>query len=301
MILCLGGAHVDRTSRVEGTVVLGTSNPARTTGATGGVAANVARLLALLGHPVAVASLVGSDRPGDAVIAALAGDGVETSLVGRHPRLPTAEYWAVVDGTGNLVLGIADMEIYDHLDAAWLESVLPAVESAGVVVVDANLPESAVAAVAGAASGTVLADPVSVPKSRRLAGALGDIDVVFPDRAEAAVLGRTPTESSAGLRRATTAMRAAGAGSVVVSLGNRGVYVDDGARRRFVPPVDPDGVVDVTGAGDALVAGYVHGSLLGVADPLDAALAAASLVVESEGSVPGDLTADLLAARMGRL
>jgi pseudouridine kinase len=300
VILCAGGAHLDRTSRVAGTVILGSSNPAGTTIRTGGVAANVARLLSRLGHTVVLASLVGSDPAGDRVVESLLADGVDVGLMARHATLPTAEYGAVVDGAGNLVVGVADMAVYEHVGRSWLESVLPQAASAAAVVVDANLPAPIVDAVAHAAPGPVLADPVSVAKSSRLAGALQDIDLLFPDRAEAGVLGRSPTESPAGLRRAAASLRDAGVGSVIVSLGGEGVFIDDGALRRFVPAIKPDRVVSVTGAGDALLAGYADGLLRGDPAPLVFGLAAASLVLESDDAVPPDLTREALQERAAR-
>ena len=60
-----------------------------------------------------------------------------------------------------------------------------------------------------------------------------------------------------------------------------------GLEGRF-PAIPPAVMVDPTGAGDALLGGWVAGTVQG-SDPLRLGLAAASVVVEQRGAVPPDL------------
>ncbi|MGH3274278.1 MAG: PfkB family carbohydrate kinase [Streptosporangiaceae bacterium] len=55
----------------------------------GGAPFNVVSHLARLGHPAACLTAVGWDSPGDAVIARMASQGIDTSLVGRVGGIPT--------------------------------------------------------------------------------------------------------------------------------------------------------------------------------------------------------------------
>lgn len=284
MILCVGGAHLDVRARLLDPAVLGSSNPAHTDRAVGGVAANVARSLAALGHEVALASVVGLDPYGDLVAESLRRDGVDVSLVERHPVQPTAAYTAVVGPDGELVIGLADMEVYDDPRAGWVGDVSAAAAGADVVVIDANLYGEVLSAVTAAADGPVVADPVSVAKAPRLAPVLDRIAVLAPDRAEAAALAGVATEAMSGVRRAAAVLRSRGVGTVLVTLGSDGVFFDDGDVQRVVPPIPPGRIEDVTGVGDALVAGYVHGLRSGAADPVLLGRAAASLALESAGS-----------------
>jgi len=90
-----------------------------------------------------------------------------------------------------------------------------------------------------------------------LAPCLRYVDVLFGNLDElACVTGRAdPAEIAAELR-------ALGAGTVVVKLGEAGAYVDDGTWRGRVPAFSVD-VVDTTGAGDAFCAGFLTGYLAG--------------------------------------
>ena len=86
----------------------------------------------------------------------------------------------------------------------------------------------------------------------------------------------------------------------MVSLGSRGVFVDDGEAPRQVPALPPRSVVDVTGAGDAQIAGYVYGLAQGGPGPapITWGMAAASLTVETIDSVRADLTPAMLHDRV---
>jgi len=300
-VACIGAMHLDIKARVTGEVHPGTSNPARTVRTPGGAAGNIARNLGRLGLPVTLFSIVGDDAAGHSLLGELHAASVDTSGVQHSPGPPTASYLAILDREGRLVVGAADMEVYDLLDLAWADRVGPTLGKFDAWVVDANLPAATIARLlpyAGAAQ--VLADPVSVAKAIRLATILPRLDVVFPDRAEALTLAGLPPEGQASVVAAAAAIRRRGARRVVVSLGWRGAFVDDGALPRQVPALPARSVVDVTGAGDAQIAGYVYGlSRVGSGHAaIDWGMAAASLTVETIDSARADLTPALLADRL---
>jgi pseudouridine kinase len=206
-------------------------------------------------------------------------------------------YLAVLDIDGSLVVGAADLTAEERMDRGWADRVAASAADRRLWVVDANVPALSLSRLLESrpAEATVLADPVSVSKAARLAPVLESIDVVFPDRAEAAALaGALPDAEPARIAGRVLEM---GVGAVMMSQGSGGVLVADRAGVVVHPAVPPEQVVDVTGAGDALVAGYAYGLAFGV-DPIAAALGSASLTLESSGSVRGDLTPAMLRSRL---
>jgi len=86
---------------------------------------------------------------------------------------------------------------------------------------------------------------------------------------------------------------------VIVTLGEDGIYLDNGKQGRFIRAFPPRKVSDVTGAGDALVAGYVYAMIAGEAyEPALWGLAAASLTVETEESITPNLSRELMLERI---
>src|SRR5436305_257330 len=115
MIASIGAAHVDRRGILRGPTILGTSNPGDVHLDFGGVARNVAENLARLGCAVSMLSRVGDDEEGRRVIAHLRFAGIDTALVSRSPVRPTASYTAILENQGELVIGLADMDIYEEI------------------------------------------------------------------------------------------------------------------------------------------------------------------------------------------
>jgi sugar/nucleoside kinase (ribokinase family) len=122
--------------------------------------------------------------------------------------------------------------------------------------------------------------------------------VLFPDRWEAEAISKIPVGGTGKVSAAAERILELGVGSVVVTLGPEGVFVADGSRSEALSPIMPHGPLrDVTGAGDALVAGYLYALRTGHGEPIRLGLAAASLVLESGGSLAEGLSVDRLRER----
>lgn len=301
-IACVGGASLDRRARTSGPLRPGTSNPVVSTLKPGGVARNVAEALARLGCDVALFSIVGQDEAGRTLVDGLKDAGVDTAGIARSARHPTGAYTAVLGPSGRLEFGLADMEIFEKAGTAWAEGLGPALSARRIWFVDANLPTDTLSAILASKppGALALADPVSVAKSERLRPVLPWIDVIFPDRLEAGALARMPAVvGEEQVAAAAARIRELGVAEVIVTLGSEGVFLADGTRSEAIPAIAPRGPLgDVTGAGDALAAGYIFGLARGRDDALRLGLAAASLTLEAGGDL-SLLTADRVLERAG--
>jgi len=299
-IACIGGAHIDRHGVLAGPLVPGTSNPGRLSTDFGGVASNVAENLLRLGQRVSLVSRVGGDEAGRRVIGHLAGLGADTSLVTTSRSLPTASYTAILESTGELVLGLADMQIYDEMTPPVLEPALPRLREHELWFVDTNLPEATIGWLLDEAGGvTVAIDAVSVVKSRKLRSLLPRIGLLFCNVAQTASI--TDNADLSNPAEAAGALRQRGVREGVVTAGAGGIAVWMGMEVRSFPAVAAV-PRDVTGAGDALIAGTLFGLSRGLPLPEAAqlGLAAAAITVESGGTTAADLTADRLYQRHAR-
>jgi pseudouridine kinase len=300
-IACIGGVVMDHKVRAAGEFRPGTSNPVTATTSSGGVAANIAQCLGRLGCCVRMFSILGDDRAADTVLRELKAARVDVDSLSRSNTHPTANYSALLQPNGELFIGLADMAIFEELDPAWADRIAPRLAESALWVVDANLPAATIdrLLLTHKRKATVLADPISIDKSARFRRALASIDVFFPNRKEAAELTGHTVETRADVIQAAAELRTRGIATVLLTLGGDGVYVHEAQGGRFLPAIPPRQVVDVTGAGDALVAGYAYGMLhRGSHEPALFGLAAASLAVETEGSIPADLQPERLIERI---
>lgn len=297
---------LDRSYRITGTVVPGSSNPATGRTSFGGVARNVAENLVRLGVRAALVSVVGDDVPGRALLDDLDRLGVDSWGVRPLAGRTTSTYGAVLGPDGELVLGVADMDTLDELTPERIAEPLSRVDPGAWVFADANLPSASQTRLATArrTRGFLLAvDTVSVAKAPRLPADLGAIDLLFTNIDEGRALlldrgrpvGTTPEEVADGLR-------AAGARSVVLTIGADGQVVSTAEQTVRLPAV-PASVVDVSGAGDALVGATLADLVRGrsLVEAVRSGAAAAAMATESPVSVNPSLTGAAVAARRGKV
>jgi len=295
-IVAIGAAAVDRKYHALAPLVRGTSNPARGLRSFGGVARNVAENLARLGVATSLVTIMGEDETGREILRHLREVGVDVSQVTTTSACPTAEYVAVLDHANDLAFGIANMAVFDQFGLAHLDRAWPHLASAAFVLADCNLPAEVLAnlIVRGRSAGCRIAiDTTSTPKAARLPRDLAGVDILFTNRDEAAaLLGGAPKAPQA----VVVALRARGAAHVVLTLGRAGCLVADDTGVTRVPAVATV-TRDVTGAGDALVAGTLHRLLAGaaLADAARSGVRLAAMTVASEATVLPALPEDLLA------
>ncbi len=300
-VACIGGATVDRVYRATSEVRLGTSNPVVQSRGFGGVARNVAESLARFGVPASLVTAVGADANGRALVAHLAAAGVDVGGVIERPGAATAEYVAVTGPTGDLVLGLADMAVFDTLDADAIGGASGSLADAALVFADCNLQAGTLADLVRErrAGGLPLlaVDGVSTPKVARLPDDLDGVDLLFLNEDEAVA-----ASGHSGAEDAIAALLGRGAAALVLTRGPAGAVLADRTGIAALPAVAPAAVVDVTGAGDALIAGTLRGIAAGrdLRVALREGLAAAALALERPGGVRPDLSPALLEAALER-
>lgn len=284
---------------------LGTSNPVRVDASFGGVARNVAENLARLHCDVALVSRIGRDDAGDQLLADLEALGVDVSGVCRSELEHTATYTALIDLSGELSVGMADMSIYDEVAPELFGVQLaPALLSRPIWFLDANLPAAGLGHLLNSKPAGCLSaiDAVSVTKSQRLNGLLDRIDLLFANRDEAVALCGLPATAQIETSELANRLRAEGAGAVIVSMGDAGIFVaSDSVYNHF--DALPSEVCDVTGAGDGMVSGILYGIAAGrrMDEAVRLGLACASLAIESDRSVNEDLREGVVLRRAGLL
>lgn len=294
-VVVVGGMNLDTLARITGDTVTGSSNPGATITAHGGVARNIAENLARLGSPVRLVGMVGDDDAGTALLTHLALLDIDLSLVRRTSACATGTYTAVLDRDGGLVIGVADMAATENLDPEHVDA--ETIRGASWLVLDGNLRTDTVAhclALAARQDIPAVLDPVGVAKAARL-GRLPGLHTFSPNRDELTAWAGTDDVDEAR-------ERAHAQGIEVVWLregvGGSTLHTGDGSTATLrLPPAE---VVDVTGAGDAMLAAYVHRLRAGDA-VIQAgwfATAAAWLTVGSPTAVRHDLTEDLVAGTL---
>jgi pseudouridine kinase len=306
-VIVIGGANMDFKCQSKAPMVLRTSNPGRMTATVGGVACNIARNLARLGVPTALFSVVGQDEFGDRILRELRAAGIDASMTLLSGR-PTGTYVALLDHDGDMTAALSAMDAMEELTAQRIAARAAALAQARMVVADCNLEQAALLRLAELCAGAkvpLAIDAVSTRKAERLRPLLKarlPIHLLALNRDEAAILAGGKAQSDADLKRAAGILHRMNVTHALIGLSGRGTYAASaGAAGTLVRPF-PVALSDVTGGGDAALAGAIFG-LLDRQPLVEAARwgqAAAALTVSVPETVSPSLSPATLRAMLRR-
>jgi sugar/nucleoside kinase (ribokinase family) len=289
-VIVIGDLLYDLLARVEGSVAFGTDTFAPIHAAAGGSGANAAAWLASLGIETHFVGRVGDDLLGETLTGELEGIGVTPHVV-RDPSLSTGKVFVLVDGAGERTM-ITDRGAGEALSPEDLPEPLfreGHLHLSGYVFSGGSRRETAMRALrlAREAGMSASVDPSSVPLlevvgPERFLGWTRGADLCFPNLEEGALLGGEKDPDRVAERLLSYYP------GIVLKLGARGaMYAGvDGELVRL--PAYPARVVDTTGAGDALCAGFLASWLSGAppAEALRRGIELAERVVEQVGGRP---------------
>lgn len=240
----------------------------------GGAPMNAAIRLASLGHTARIISAVGKDERGEQLTAVLRENGVDPSLLQRHPELPTGAVHVSLDPHGNPSYDIALPSAWD--DIAVTRESIDAVHSSAVFIFgslacrrDSSL--STLRTLLKHAPLRVfdvnLRSPFfSLPIVREL---MRQADIIKMNDEELLVL--TAGQGADGIEQGVLSIaEQTSAKSICITRGENGAVVYDNGSFIHHPGYRVE-VVDTVGAGDSFLAGFVSELLRG--EPLTQALA----------------------------
>ena len=295
----VGGVNVDICGRSFHPLVESDSNPGRVSTSLGGVGRNIAHNMSLMGVDVRLLTAFGDDPNGQRVAASCSELGIDASHALRLAGETTSTYLYLTGPDGEMALAVSDMEVCRRITPAYLAGNLPLLQSAQVVVADANIPEESLRYLAQNSSAPLFVDPVSTAKAEKLRPILSRIHTLKPNALEASILSGVEIHSDADVELAADRLLQMGVHRLFLSLGSRGVYAAMGSERLWLQNL-PGIMVNTTGCGDAFMAALVWAYLEGMdlKDTALSGLAAASVAMESPETINPNLSAEAVQSRI---
>jgi ribokinase len=239
---------------------------------------------------VALVARVGRDPRGDAVLAKLHDESVETRFVTRDGDEPTGVALCQVGASGEKqILSAAGANA--RLTAACVRDAAQALTSARVVLCQLGIPLEAVEEalrIGRSARAVVVLDPG--PPAPLPDALVALLDVIRPNTSEAQILTGIAVRDRASAREAGLDLLRRGAKTAAVQAGEHGDVLVTRDRELWLPRFDVERV-DATGAGDAFASALAvclaEGRPLEEAGPFASAAAAlATTVLGAQASLP---------------
>ena len=265
MVAVLGGIAIDLEARPYKRLLMQGSNPGKIDISCGGVRRNIAENLQRMGGMhVSFFSVVGDDVYAEKAQQSLLSVGVNTDRVYKIPHMHTATYLSILNEKGNMTLAVAAMDIFDQISLDMAKLAVDSFRDAEAIVLDTNLHEDLIVYFAEQFKDRfIFLDPVSVEKAKRARSMVHQCHTIKPNKAEAEILSGIQINTEADLEEASEILLQKGVKRVFISLGEQGLFYKDRTGSGKVLPPRNLKAVSTTGAGDAMSAAIVRGTILG--------------------------------------
>jgi len=265
----------------------------------GGKGANQAYALGKLGCETAMIGVVGKDDAGRMLTENLRSVGVDVFGI-RESDTPTGQAFITVEKScENAIIILAGAN--GQVSPQDIDRSRKLIEDADCLVMQLEIPVETVlyaARLAKSLGKTVVLDPA--PAVSGLPEELFALaDFVKPNETELAVLTGMPTDTVEQCQMAAKVLLQKGAGTLLVSLGSKGVLAvsRENGENMLVLPVEAK-VVDTTAAGDCFTAAFVTAYDGDLKKALIYANTAASIAVSRPGAQSSIPSADEVIARL---
>lgn len=298
--MVIGGVNIDIGGRPDGLLIPRDSNPGHITMSLGGVGRNIAHNMSLLGLSVKMITALGDDANAHRIIESCKELGIDISHSCHSTEDATSTYLFIAQQDGDMSVAISDMNIYRHLTPEFIATKMDIINHASMVVVDTNIPEETIAYLAENCKAPIYADPVSCTKAKKLLPVLGKLHAITPNLLEAEILSGMRIDSRELLDEAAKKLLKKGLKQVFITLGSDGIYAANEQEAIHLPNLKCK-LVNATGAGDAMMAGFAFAETMGygLKDIALLGLGAASIAVEGKATINEEMCVEEVIRRAG--
>ena len=294
-VICIGAALVDELFHAIDKIIPASTSDATVTKTAGGVSRNIAHQLALLGVPVQLISVFGSDSDGAWLkhVSTSAGVKLDASITVEGL---TGKYTGILNVDGSLFTAFLTNAANHLITPEHLEWNRKLLETASFLFADANVNVETVEWLLRFSKETgipFIIEPVSVPPASKLAAIdLDGLYLLTPNEDELPVICH---EALSSTKKQVDELLDRGVKNIWLHNGIHGSTIISKDKSTSLHAFLVD-VVDCTGAGDGSLSGFLLGKYLGRddVDCLKIAHTLAAEILQVNGAIATHLTQEKL-------
>lgn len=254
-VLVIGGSNIDFFGKTKNSLKLRDSNIGEITIAFGGVARNITENLSRLGMNVTFVTVIGATYFDEAMKKELID--LNVKLIIPNGNYKTSNYLAIHDNNGDMMVALCDQHLNEALNIEYLKTLKSVFEKFKYVVIDTNLEEATLGYIISICKDKIIfADAISTTKVSRLRNYLPKINYLKCNLEEAKILYNMEEEKIIDFLKNNYEDN-----HVIISDGSSDILFNENKMilRQSVDEVDDDEIINLTGAGDALLSGIIFG------------------------------------------
>lgn len=241
-----------------------------------------------VGAEVAMITKIGNDAFASLAWASFKGEGMDCTYIYQDQEAATGAALIMVDEATSQNIILVTLGACEKITHSELENARFAIENADIFLTQFETNMDAVEKaidIAYRAGVPVILNPA--PVQPLPSGLLSKVDFFVPNEVEAAILSGVEIHSLEDVQRASAVFLDKGTPNVIITLGEKGVFVANHKQQIHISPVEVN-VVDTTGAGDAFCGALATALAEGleITKATEFANAAAALSVTKVGTAP---------------
>lgn len=299
-VIVLGGANIDIIGQSDTSLIEYDSNPGRIRFSYGGVGRNIAENCCRLKEQVMFATVFGKDLFAKTLQEHCLSLGMDLSLCQISPAGTTSTYLAVLDHNQDMKVAISDMNLLKEVDQKMIDRVLAACEAKDILVMDTNLEQDVIEAIARRAPCPIVMDPISCAKAIKVKNCLSRIHTFKPNRYEAQLLCGFEISKEEDQIKAARWFLDQGVKEVFISLGEEGTIAANCKEMVIIRP-KPVELVNATGGGDSFLAALIAYRHLGLMQRCELATSLAISTISVEETVNSSISREWLETNQKKL
>lgn len=252
-ILVFGGCNIDFNIHCKDLILKGTSNISSIEAHPGGVGRNIAENLLRLGFDVSFITALGNDFYSKYIEDSMNEFNIDLRPVKKDK---TGIYIAVINSRGRLDTGYNDMKSIEDVTYEDINSLNLDLRSTDGAVIDANFNSFTIKELCKSLKNSNIPyaiETVSIEKSQRVKESINGCTLIKPSMNEAEKLTGHDCKNKSDVMKCAEILYSMGAKNVIISMGKYGFYYYNGNYGKAYD-ADSSRIIDVTGAGDALIA-----------------------------------------------
>lgn len=302
-IICIGAALVDELYSATAPMLLATTNEATVHRSAGGVSRNIAHQIALLGLPIQLISVFGSDGEGDWLKTICDYTNIKLDAAITTHSL-TGKYTGILNYDGSLFTALITNAELDLITPQHLQSHQTLLSTAAYIVADANISVAAVewlSQFCWVNKIPFIIEPVSVPPAAKFANAnLQGVYMLTPNEDELPALCSNKNYTT--IQQQANELLERGVQKVWLHSGAAGSTLFTKEKTIHLPAPQVAEVRDCTGAGDGSLSGFIVAQYLGKTDEesLQIAHTLSAEILQVNGAIATHIKQDELLAAVSK-
>lgn len=260
-IVCIGAANIDKQLYLKSELVNKSSNPVSSISVSGGVARNLAYNIGKLSNKKTILlTLLGNDKEADYILNE-ANKFIDLKHIKIIENMNTGMFTSVIDYNGEMICGLADMDIYNLINNKYLNEKIEVIKNADCVVVDSNIPKESIQyliQLCGKSNIPIGIIPASIKKVRNILKNLAKIDYLIFNKKEAEAFWNVSLNTKSDYKKIKKISKTSEIKNIVITNGNDDIFYTNGELSIFKNVQQSSNIINDTGAGDVFSASVFH-------------------------------------------